>query len=120
MLTNKKIVVTGGTGSLGKVLVRRLLSGVCGRPKQVTIFSRDEAKQHEGESHHRDRHPAPGSELDETHLPEASAVAVLPAVAPAASMTWISVPSRIATLPAVTTMSPSFTPERISASSPLL
>jgi len=27
MLTGKRIVVTGGTGSLGKVLVRRLLSG---------------------------------------------------------------------------------------------
>ncbi|MBA2340147.1 MAG: polysaccharide biosynthesis protein [Pyrinomonadaceae bacterium] len=47
MLTDKKIVVTGGTGSLGKVLVRRLLSGELGKPKQITVFSRDEAKQHE-------------------------------------------------------------------------
>jgi len=47
MLTDKRIVVTGGTGSLGKVLVRRLLSGELGRPKQITVFSRDEAKQHE-------------------------------------------------------------------------
>lgn len=46
MLTGKKVVVTGGTGSLGKVLVRRLLSGEVGRPKQITVFSRDEAKQH--------------------------------------------------------------------------
>jgi FlaA1/EpsC-like NDP-sugar epimerase len=46
MLTNKRIVVTGGTGSLGKVLVRRLLSGELGIPKSITVFSRDEAKQH--------------------------------------------------------------------------
>ena len=46
MLTGKNIVVTGGTGSLGKVLVRRLLSGEMGLPKQITVFSRDEAKQH--------------------------------------------------------------------------
>ncbi|MBA3870435.1 MAG: polysaccharide biosynthesis protein [Anaerolineae bacterium] len=43
---NKRILITGGTGSLGKVLVRRLLSGELGRPKQVIVFSRDEAKQH--------------------------------------------------------------------------
>jgi len=47
VLTNKRIVVTGGTGSLGKVLVRRLLSGELGMPKQIVVFSRDEAKQHE-------------------------------------------------------------------------
>jgi UDP-glucose 4-epimerase len=43
---NKRILITGGTGSLGKVLVRRLLSGELGRPKQIIVFSRDEAKQH--------------------------------------------------------------------------
>ncbi|MDX6383413.1 MAG: hypothetical protein QOK48_986 [Blastocatellia bacterium] len=46
MLTNKRVVVTGGTGSLGKVLIKRLLSGEIGLPKQITVFSRDEAKQH--------------------------------------------------------------------------
>jgi FlaA1/EpsC-like NDP-sugar epimerase len=46
MLTDKRIVVTGGTGSLGRVLVRRLLSGELGKPAKVTVFSRDEAKQH--------------------------------------------------------------------------
>jgi len=46
MLTGKRVVVTGGTGSLGKVLVRRLLSGELGKPKSVVVFSRDEAKQH--------------------------------------------------------------------------
>lgn len=47
MLTGKTIVVTGGTGSLGKVLVRRLLSGELGEPKRIIVFSRDEAKQHD-------------------------------------------------------------------------
>ncbi len=42
----KRILVTGGTGSLGKTLVRRLLSGDNGVPERITIFSRDEAKQH--------------------------------------------------------------------------
>lgn len=43
---NKTILITGGTGSLGKVLTKRLLSGLQGSPKKVIIFSRDEAKQH--------------------------------------------------------------------------
>lgn len=47
MLTDKTVVVTGGTGSLGKVLVRRLLSGELGKPRRIIVFSRDEAKQHE-------------------------------------------------------------------------
>lgn len=47
MLTGKTILVTGGTGSLGKVLVRRLLTGELGLPNKIIIFSRDEAKQHE-------------------------------------------------------------------------
>lgn len=39
--------MTGGTGSLGKTLVRELLSGRHGEPERVLVFSRDEAKQHE-------------------------------------------------------------------------
>lgn len=46
LFEGKKIVVTGGTGSLGQVLTRRLLSGEEGVPESVTILSRDEAKQH--------------------------------------------------------------------------
>ena len=46
ILDDKKILVTGGTGSLGRRVVRRLLSGEVGRPKRITVFSRDEAKQH--------------------------------------------------------------------------
>jgi len=45
-LENKRVLVTGGTGSLGRVLVRRLLAGELGCPKQIVVFSRDEAKQH--------------------------------------------------------------------------
>ena len=42
----KRILVTGGTGSLGQTLVRRIMSGEMGMPERVTVFSRDEAKQH--------------------------------------------------------------------------
>jgi UDP-glucose 4-epimerase len=47
LLEGKRVLVTGGTGSLGQALVRRLLTGEMGRPAKITIFSRDEAKQHE-------------------------------------------------------------------------
>src|SRR5213596_3696316 len=46
VLTDKTILITGGTGSLGKTLVRRLLTNEIGRPRKVIVFSRDEAKQH--------------------------------------------------------------------------
>ncbi|MEM5788516.1 MAG: polysaccharide biosynthesis protein [Syntrophobacteraceae bacterium] len=46
LFDDKTVVVTGGTGSLGKVLTRRLLAGRMGVPKKIIIFSRDEAKQH--------------------------------------------------------------------------
>lgn len=45
-LEGKRILVTGGTGSLGQTLVKRILTGEQGTPGQVTVFSRDEAKQH--------------------------------------------------------------------------
>ncbi len=44
---NKTILVTGGTGSMGKTFVRRVLSGELGTPRKVIVFSRDEAKQHD-------------------------------------------------------------------------
>jgi len=47
LLHGKRVLITGGTGSLGKVLTSRILTGEIGKPKKVTIFSRDEAKQHE-------------------------------------------------------------------------
>ncbi len=37
----KRIVVTGGTGSMGKTFVHRVLTGERGTPKKVIVFSRD-------------------------------------------------------------------------------
>src|SRR4029079_12497377 len=47
LLDDQRILVAGGTGSLGKVLVRRLLEGTAGVPRKVVVLSRDEAKQHD-------------------------------------------------------------------------
>jgi len=47
MFQGKRILVTGGTGSMGKTFVHRVLSGELGTPKKVIVFSRDEAKQHD-------------------------------------------------------------------------
>jgi len=45
-LQGKRVLITGGTGSLGKTLVKRLLRGELGQPAKVIVFSRDEAKQY--------------------------------------------------------------------------
>jgi FlaA1/EpsC-like NDP-sugar epimerase len=42
----KRILIVGGTGSLGQVLLHRLLGATNGKPDKVIVFSRDEAKQH--------------------------------------------------------------------------
>lgn len=47
MIEGKRILITGGTGSLGTALVERLLSGKNGNPESITVFSRGEEKQHE-------------------------------------------------------------------------
>lgn len=47
MLTDKVVVVTGGTGSLGKILVKRILTGEMGMPRKLIVMSRDESKQHD-------------------------------------------------------------------------
>ena len=47
MLTGKGVLITGGSGSLARVLLRRLLSGEAGVPDRIRLFSRDEAKQHD-------------------------------------------------------------------------
>lgn len=46
MFSGKRILVTGGTGSMGKTFVKRVLSGEHGTPEKVIVFSRDEGKQH--------------------------------------------------------------------------
>lgn len=55
ILDDKKILISGGTGSLGKVLVKRILSGEIGNPKKIIVFSRDEAKQHEMRMDYKNR-----------------------------------------------------------------
>ncbi len=47
LFEGKRVLITGGTGSLGKTLTRRILSGEQGTPERLIIFSRDEAKQHD-------------------------------------------------------------------------
>lgn len=47
LFEGKRILVTGGTGSMGKMFVKRVLSGREGVPEKVIILSRDEAKQHD-------------------------------------------------------------------------
>ncbi|HET6547457.1 MAG TPA: polysaccharide biosynthesis protein [Solirubrobacter sp.] len=45
-LDDAVVLITGGTGSLGQTLTRRLLRGDLGRPRRIIVFSRDEAKQY--------------------------------------------------------------------------
>jgi FlaA1/EpsC-like NDP-sugar epimerase len=47
VLSGKGVLITGGSGSLARVLLRRLLSGEIGIPDRIRLFSRDEAKQHD-------------------------------------------------------------------------
>jgi FlaA1/EpsC-like NDP-sugar epimerase len=46
LLDGTRVLITGGTGSLGQTLVRRILSGAFGDPEKITVFSRDEAKHY--------------------------------------------------------------------------
>jgi UDP-glucose 4-epimerase len=46
VLAGKRVLVTGGTGSLGRALVGRLLAAGEGAPEKLIVLSRDEAKQH--------------------------------------------------------------------------
>lgn len=43
MLNDKTILITGGTGSFGKVFVQTVLEKFS--PKRVIVYSRDELKQ---------------------------------------------------------------------------
>jgi UDP-glucose 4-epimerase len=47
LFDDKTVLVTGGTGSLGKTLVNRLLAGDRGTPRKIIVLSRDEGKQHD-------------------------------------------------------------------------
>ena len=52
MFENKKILITGGTGSLGTALTAKLLKE---NVDTIRIFSRDELKQSQMESHFNDK-----------------------------------------------------------------
>ncbi len=45
-LHGQEILITGGTGSLGKTLTKILLKGEYGCPRGLRLYSRDEYKQH--------------------------------------------------------------------------
>ena len=45
MLNNQSILITGGTGSFGKCLIKTILTRF--HPKKVIVYSRDELKQFE-------------------------------------------------------------------------
>ena len=53
---NRRVLITGGTGSLGKTLVQTLLRGEYGIPSKIFIFSRDEAKHHDMKIYYQ-QHP---------------------------------------------------------------
>ena len=44
-LNNKKILITGGTGSFGTECIRLIFKNY--KPKKLIVFSRDELKQYE-------------------------------------------------------------------------
>jgi UDP-N-acetylglucosamine 4,6-dehydratase len=46
MIKNKSILITGGTGSFGKTMIKSLLK-LRQQPRRIIIFSRDELKQFE-------------------------------------------------------------------------
>jgi UDP-N-acetylglucosamine 4,6-dehydratase len=50
---NSTVLVTGGTGSFGKALTKKLLADY--KPKKLIIFSRDECKQYEMQQELQDR-----------------------------------------------------------------
>lgn len=49
----KRILITGGTGSLGRKLVHRILSNRHGTAAKIIVFSRDEAKQYQMRMEHK-------------------------------------------------------------------
>jgi FlaA1/EpsC-like NDP-sugar epimerase len=52
------VLVTGGTGSLGQALIRRLLRLEHGAPSRIIVFSRDESKQYSMKTAWKQAHAA--------------------------------------------------------------
>ncbi len=63
-LDGKRVLITGGTGSLGQALVQRLMTGELGEPEKIVIFSRDEAKQFHMKMHWTQKRFATQKTLD--------------------------------------------------------
>lgn len=61
-IKNKTVLVTGGTGSFGRYIVRELLNY---EPQKIIVFSRDEDKQHSMEVEYKAGHVAlaPGDQF---------------------------------------------------------
>ena len=55
MFNDKVILVTGGTGSFGKVFIKKILANY--KPKKLIVFSRDELKQFEMQQEPDFQHP---------------------------------------------------------------
>ena len=55
MFNDKVILVTGGTGSFGKVFIKKILANY--KPKKLIVFSRDELKQFEMQQESDFQHP---------------------------------------------------------------
>jgi UDP-N-acetylglucosamine 4,6-dehydratase len=72
MFDNKSILITGGTGSFGKICIKTILSRY--KPKRLIVFSRDEYKQYEmqqGEFDHKAMRFFLGDIRDEDRLVQA-------------------------------------------------
>lgn len=46
MFEGKTVLVTGGTGSVGRAFIKRVLTEEYGIPRKIIVFSRDEVKQY--------------------------------------------------------------------------
>jgi FlaA1/EpsC-like NDP-sugar epimerase len=57
-LNGKRILIIGGTGSLGQVLLSRIFDGQAGKALKVVLLSRDEEKQHRLRTQYRRVHSA--------------------------------------------------------------
>ena len=58
LLDGKRVLIIGGTGSLGQTLLRRIMNEHAGKPERIVLFSRDEAKQYQIRAQFQNRNAA--------------------------------------------------------------
>ena len=58
ILDGKRVLIIGGTGSLGQVLLSRIFDGSVGKAANIVLLSRDEEKQHRLRTQYRHEHTA--------------------------------------------------------------